>query len=171
MASPVTAGTIKDCTTRPTGGVSRAWAAPVDDVDTFTYGTNGEITGITMKTGKVFFLLQSETGFTPFQEPSDEEGKVYTQQLDVTLHGRNAVLSRTITNYVCDRCGFIIIHREYAGGTYAWGIKEGEEAYASNPTAETGGALTDTSTEVLRFTAQATVKAIEVDATVVIPVV
>lgn len=162
--SCITTGTIVDCSQQNPGGVKRVWVAEKDAVDTFTLDANGNMDTITMAAAapNTFFELEFEDFQGNFTEefPLNEGGVVAgTQTLNITLGGRNAAYRKVINDLINCRCGFYVIHEEFAGGLWIWGYNDKLHAKASDA-ADSGTALTDPNIETITFTATSIEKAI-----------
>jgi hypothetical protein len=58
----IVAGLTKSCAKSCSGGVARAWVANVQDIASFTFDSDDQITAITMVATKVFYEMQFKRG-------------------------------------------------------------------------------------------------------------
>jgi hypothetical protein len=164
MANCLTAGYSIDCTQGGcSGGLQNIFIAQVDDIDTITYGANGEITGITMQATKVFYEFDFQDGTAQYTESLTVTNCniAVEQSLTWVVPCRNDTLRQRIEELANCCCGQVVIFTEMTGTQWAFGDLERRRARLGTNEADSGTALADQNQETITMTASTTKKAVE----------
>lgn len=138
-----------DCSTICAGGIKRLWLTNRDDIDTITYGVDGEVTAITMVLTAVFYEVKLKTNT-----------KQLIEQFNVTEDGCGVTITQTFTGIApCfsqdtrkflqevaaqSCCGMAVIHEENSGFVGIWGLIDDLPVRLGGGTqTDTGANLTD----------------------------
>ncbi len=141
-----------DCSTICAGGVRRVWITNADDVDSYTFGVDNEVTAIVMVVGPpagVFYELEFKVNTKQFQQAvnmnEDGCGATVTQ----TLTGIASCYDQSKRTSIIEMakqscCGIVVIHQENSGFVGVWGFVEDLYARLGPGTAtDTGANLSD----------------------------
>jgi hypothetical protein len=150
-----------DCATiDTTGGITLIKIGNRLDVDTITRDADGDISTVVFKASKAWFDLKGfEVNATNLSETQNGDSAWWTQNLQVTILGRNKTLKKFIVDCVnTNNCGLILAGKEANGNKFAMGFspvdnKSPAKARCLNNAGNTnnGGENNEKSTEVLNF--------------------
>ena len=163
----ITAGRSRSCTDKLTGGNITLYVADRNDVDTVTTDPTGEVTAVTMLAAAVFYKLEFRRDTAQFTETANNEnGLLIDQQFLAVFAGRKQADRNVIQELLECQCGLVVIHKENTGRSWFWGFEEGEEAFATANTGDSGTAKGDLNQESITLSATASTKAVEFTGTV-----
>lgn len=138
-----------DCASVCAGGIKRIWLTNEDDIDSITFGVNGEVTAITMVVGKVFFEVKLKVNTKQLVEQADVTedgcGVTFTQ----TFTGIAACYDQDTRTFLLELakqscCGLVAIHEENSGFVALWGhIEDLPIRLGGGTNTDTGANLTD----------------------------
>jgi len=161
----LTSGLTNPCTLKKTGGSKQLHLANKADIDTITQDPTGEVTGVTMLLGAVFFKVQFAANQAGFTENVDANGQV-TQAYTFVSESRYQTQRNFIQSLVDCGCGVTVIHAENTGKSMFWGYEDTEEAFLLSAEGVTGTAKSDPNQETVILQALATTKANEFTGTI-----
>jgi len=107
-------------------GIDTLWFAGKDDIDAMTFSTNGELTALTMVTGKTFkkWKFQEDTAF--FNQPKTVVNKRAFYK--PTISFVNSKISTALINAIealdnCSACGVVAIVKDNNGKKWLAGVR------------------------------------------------
>ena len=107
-------------------GIDTLWFASKDDIDAMTFSTNGELTAITMLSGKTFkkWKFQEDTAF--FNQPKTVVNKRAFYK--PTISFVNGKISTALINAIesldnCSACGVVAIVKDNNGKKWLSGVR------------------------------------------------
>ena len=151
MATCVTGGRTRNCATAISGGSNFLYLTDKEDVATVTVGAGGDVTGITMGVGLIFYKFQFAPNTAVFTESLTNE--------NCTTQVRNQSDRNSIMELADCCCGMVAIHGENSGLAWLWGFDETEECFLTANEGTSGTAKSDPNEEIITLTAIATQKA------------
>jgi hypothetical protein len=167
----IIAGLSKNCSTLCGGGVKRLWIANYDDIASFTFGTDNEVTTITMVATKKFYEVELKRQSKIFTETTNvsEGGCGYSLAQNFTGIGqcrdqdaRNWLLS--VAKQSC--CGIVAVHEEANGFVGVWGYIKDQSIYLGGGTViSTGTTLADPSQITLELLCDTTMDGLATELT------
>lgn len=161
MATCVTAGRTRNCASAISGGSNFLYIVDKQDVTTVTVGAGGDVTGITMGVGLVFYKFQFAPDTAVFAEALTNENCAtqVVQTYTMNWRGRNQSDRNSIMELADCCCGMVAIHGENTGLAWLWGFDETEEAFLFSNDGTSGTVKSDPNEEVIVLQATATKKA------------
>ncbi len=161
MATCVTGGRTRNCAASISGGSNFLYLTDKEDVATVTVGAGGDVTGITMGVGLIFYKFQFAPNTAVFTESLTNENCAtqVTQTYVMNWRGRNQSDRNSIMELADCCCGMVAIHGENTGLAWLWGFDETEEAFLTANEGTSGTAKSDPNEEIITLTAIATTKA------------
>jgi len=164
MATCITGGRTRSCSTAISGGCNFLYLVDYEDVDSVTIGAGGDATGIVMNpVGAVFYKFQFAPNTAVFSESITNENCAtqVTQTFTMNWNGRKQADVNLIKDLADCCCGMVAIHGENTGTSWIWGYSETEEAFLSGVEGTSGTAKSDANQEIITLTAISTKKAVE----------
>ena len=163
MATCITGGRTRSCSTAISGGCNFLYLVDYEDVDSVTIGAGGDATGIVMNPiSAVFYKFQFAPNTAVFTESITNENCAtqVTQSFAMNWNGRNQTDTNSIMDLAGCCCGMVAIHGENTGLSWIWGYNETEEVFLSTVEGTSGTAKSDANQEILTLQAIATKKAV-----------
>jgi len=146
MATCVTAGRTRNCSTAISGGVEFVYLVDKEDVASITIGANNEVTGIVMNPAPaVFFKFEFAPDTAQFTEALTNENCATSvvQTLVMNWRGRNQDDRNSIMELASCCCGMVAIHGENTGISWIWGFDQTEEVFLTAADGDSGLAKSD----------------------------
>lgn len=127
----ITSGVTLSCGEYNTAGLSNIYIANQSEISAITYDVNGQVTGITMDPGKVFFEYEFGEDTAFFTQPfTNTNGNIaYTQSLEFRIPNEDQEIINTLSQL--DFAKMTIIVKKRNGKFFILG--------ETNPLKRTGG--------------------------------
>lgn len=105
-------------------GISKAWIVPAEDVSALTFGSDGEVTAITMVATKVFvpFVFEKDTAFFNQVVSRNKSNVNVAQTLSMIFPVMNKTSRKALRGLFECACGVIAIVKDNLGTYHVAGI-------------------------------------------------